>query len=128
MKPPLPPSGALASRVPAAFTVPDCMSPNNLIVPPRVSMLCASITPVLFTTVFSKSPAACALSSTLPPSAWIRPPLLTSAPTAPALIATFSKPSPATSSVMARPAASATDPRRAWIVPSFDTFAPSKAT
>ena len=128
IKPPLPPVGALASSVPAALTVPLCMSPSNLIVPLRVSIVCASITPVLLTTVFSKSPAAWAVSTTLPPSARIMPPLLTKAPTAPALTATLSKPSPATSSVMARPAARATEPRRAWIVPSFDTLAPSKAT
>ncbi|OEZ92904.1 hypothetical protein JAB9_45130 [Janthinobacterium sp. HH107] len=128
MKPPLPPSDALASRVPAAFTVPLCMSPSNLIMPPRVAIVCASITPVLLTAVFSKSPAACAVSTTLPPSAWSRPPLLTKAPTAPALTATLSKPSPATSRVIALPAARATEPRRAWIVPSFETCAPSRAT
>ena len=38
MKPPSPPSGALASSVPPTFTVPLCMSPSSLIVPLRFSM------------------------------------------------------------------------------------------
>ena len=36
MKPPLPPSGALASSVPPTFTVPLCMSPSSMIVPSRL--------------------------------------------------------------------------------------------
>jgi hypothetical protein len=49
--PPSPPFGALASSVPPTVTVPFCMSPSSLIVPPCVSIVCASMTPVLFTAV-----------------------------------------------------------------------------
>ncbi|MNY29500.1 hypothetical protein D3C86_1635460 [compost metagenome] len=84
--------------------------------------------PVLLTTVLSSLPAACAVSSTWPPSAWIKPPLLTSALTAPWSTVTLSRPSPATSSVTACPPTSATEPMRAAITPSLLTWAPSRAT
>src|SRR5690606_24895039 len=63
-----------------------------------------------------------------PPSAWIMPPFCTRASIAPSLTATLSRPSPATSRVMAWPAASATVPRFAWIMPWLLTLAPSRAT
>ncbi len=128
MKPPLPPFGALASRVPVRLSVPFCISPSSRILPPRVSIVCASITPLLLTTVPSSVPAPCVVSRTLPPFALMRPPLRTSAPTVPASTTTESSPSPATSSVIASPPASATVPRRAEIRPSFVTLPPSSAT
>ena len=97
-------------------------------VPFRVSTVWASMTPVLLTTVFRSWPAACAVMTTLPPLARITPPFRTSALTAPWSTVTFSRPSPATSSVTALPAASATVPRRATITPLLLTSAPSRAT
>ena len=41
IEPPLPPTGALASSVPATFTVPDCMPPSSLITPPLFCSVCA---------------------------------------------------------------------------------------
>jgi hypothetical protein len=67
--PPAPPFGALASSVPPTLTVPDWASPNSLITPAWSSIVCASITPVLLTTVFSSSPAARAVITTWPPFA-----------------------------------------------------------
>jgi hypothetical protein len=128
MKPPLPPTGALASSVPARLTVPVFMSPSSMIVPPRFCNVRASTMPVLLTAVWSRSPAPCAVITTLPPSARISPPLRTSAPTAPLSTATLSSPSPATSSVIASPPASTTVPKFALIVPPLPTFAPSSAT
>ncbi len=128
IKPPSPPLGALASSTPSIFIVPLSMSPSNRMVPLRFSSVRASMMPVLLTAVRSRLPAACAVISTLPPSALSRPPFWTSAPTAPLSIATLSSPSPATSSVIASPAASATVPRFARIVPLFSTCAPSSAT
>ncbi len=86
------------------------------------------MTPVLLTTVFSSSPAAWAVSTTLPPLAWIMPPFCTSALIAPWSTATFSRPSPATSRVTAEPAAMTTVPRLAVIRPWLPTEPPSRAT
>ena len=128
MNPPSPPLGALASSVPVTLAVPLCMSPSSMIDPARPASVRASTMPLLLTTVCSSWPAACAVITTEPPSARISPPLLTSALTAPVSTATFSRPSPAMSSVIACPAASATVPSRAWITPSLLTLAPSRAT
>ncbi len=128
MKPPSPPLGADASNVPPTFTVPFCMSPISLIVPLWFSMVCARITPLLFTTPCSRLPADRAVIRTSPPSARIIPPFCTRALTAPWFTVTLSSPSPATSSVKALPAASATVPSLAEITPSLLTFAPSSAT
>ncbi len=104
------------------------MSPSSLIVPFCVSIVCAWMTPVLFTTLCNRLPAACVVRRTLPPSARIVPEFCTSALTAPSFTDTLSSPSPAMSSVIALPAASAMVPRRAEINPSLLTLAPSSAT
>ena len=83
IKPPLPPFGALASRVPPTFTAPLSISASSLMVPLIFDSVCARITPVLLTTVPSRLPAPCAVNKTKPPSAWISPPFSTSALTAP---------------------------------------------
>jgi hypothetical protein len=80
-------------------------------------MVWASITPLLLTADFISWPADLAVITTRPPSAWITPPFLASAFTAPWSIVTLSKPSPAISSVMALPAARTTVPNRAEIKP-----------
>ena len=128
MKPPSPPFGAEASSVPITFTVPFCMSASRLILPLRFTSVCAWITPVLFTALDIRLPAACAVSITCPPSDWINPPFCTSALTTPWFTVTLSRPSPATSSVMALPAAKATVPRFATMTPLLATLAPSSAT
>ena len=128
IKPPSPPSGALASSVPRTSMVPVCMSPSSRIVPLRFSIVRAWIVPVLLTTVFNRSPAACAVSSTCPPSARIIPPFSASALTAPLDTATFNRPSPVTSMVTASPAASATLPSRAAMTPWLLTLRPISAT
>ena len=117
-----------ASSVPPTLTVPLCMSASSLIVPLWFSMVCAWITPVLFTALCNRFPAACAVSSTCPPSARITPPFCTSAFTAPWFTVTLSSPSPAMSRVTALPAASATVPSLAEITPWLLTFAPSRTT
>ena len=128
MKPPSPPSGALASRTPATLTVPLCMSPSKRITPLRSPMVRAWITPVLLTTVLNRSPAPCAVITTRPPSACSMPPFWTRALAAPLSTTTLSKPSPATSRVMAAPDARAIVPRLAWIRPSLLTWPPNSAT
>ena len=104
------------------------MSAKRLIWPWRPPMVWASMTPVLLTVVFSSCPAACVVSTTRPPSAWIMPPFWTSAFTAPWLTATLSRPSPARSRVIAVPPAMATVPRLAVIRPWLETEPPSSAT
>ncbi len=121
---PPPPFAPEASSAPELMTLP----PLRRITPPRFSIACAWTMPLLLTTVCNRLPAACAFISTRPPSAWIRPPLSASASSAPLSTVTLSNPSPATSSVIALPAASATVPRRAAITPSLETLAPSIAT
>ena len=74
IKPPLSPFGALASSVPLTFTVPDIMPPSRTMVPFCPCNACASITPVLLTTLASSASLAPAFIKTLPPSARIRPP------------------------------------------------------
>ena len=128
MKPPSPPSGALASRTPPTFSTPLGMSPKRRIVPLRSPIVRAWITPVLFTTVRSSSPAPWAVITTRPPSACIMPPFWTRAPAAPRSTTTLRRPSPATSSVIASPAARTMVPRLAWIRPSLLTWPPSRAT
>ncbi|MEI9989072.1 MAG: hypothetical protein WDM86_03455 [Rhizomicrobium sp.] len=81
--PPLPPWGALASSVPLMFVVPFCMSPSSRIVPLRFSRVRASTTPVLLTAARRNWLADCAVISTWPPSAWIRPPFCARALIAP---------------------------------------------
>ena len=68
-----------ASSVPPTTTSP----PIKRMTPLRFSMLWAWMMPVLLTALCSRLPAAWAVSSTWPPSAWIRPPLRTRALTAP---------------------------------------------
>src|SRR5471030_1934510 len=51
IKPPSPPLGALASKVPLTFTSPFCISPIRLIVPLRLSRVRASMMPELLTAV-----------------------------------------------------------------------------
>ncbi len=75
------------------------------------------MTPVLLTAVRKSPLADRAVISTRPPSARIRPPFSARAFTAPSSTFTFSRPSPATSRVMARPAASDTAPSLAEITP-----------
>ncbi len=128
MKPPLPPPGALASSVPPRAMLPDCMSPISLITPPWFSSRWARITPVLLTAVCSRCPAAWVVSSTWPPSAWIRPPFWTSACRAPWSTPTLSSLSPDSCNVIALPAAIATMPKLAAMRPSLLTLAPSSAT
>ncbi len=78
MKPPLPPFGADASRVPPTLTVPAPMPPSSVMVPvcalPTFCTVRASITPVLLTTEASSASAAPAVMTTAPPSARISPP------------------------------------------------------
>jgi len=69
--PPLPPLGALALSVPPTLVVPDTIPANNVIFPPIFCSVCASITPVFFTTLASKLSLAPALMMTMPPSAFI---------------------------------------------------------
>ncbi len=126
--PPLPPFGALASSVPLSFTWPFCMSPSRLIVPLRFSSVRASITPVLLTAERRSMLAPMAVINTLPPSALIVPPFSARAFSAPLVTATFSKPFPATSTVTASPATSATVPSLAEIKPLLPTLPPSNAT
>ena len=56
-KPPSPPTGALAFRVPFTFVVPLPMSAKSLMVPLTFEIVWARITPVLLTTVDSRFPA-----------------------------------------------------------------------
>jgi hypothetical protein len=86
------------------------------------------MTPELLTALFIKLLADRAVSSTCPPSAWINPPFSTRALTAPAFTVTLSRPSPATSRVIAVPEANATVPSWAAITPVLLTWAPSNAT
>ena len=69
INPPLPPWGALASSVPATWTVPAAMPASKVMLPAWLLTVRASMTPVLFTTLLSSASLAPALISTRPPSA-----------------------------------------------------------
>ncbi|MCY1169228.1 hypothetical protein D9M73_92480 [compost metagenome] len=71
MKPPSPPAGALASSVPATFTVPVSMSPISRMRPALFWIVFASMIPVLLTVAVVRLSMALADSSTWPPLAWI---------------------------------------------------------
>jgi len=128
MKPPLPPSGALASSRPPTWTAPAVMPPSSVMTPSWFSTVRASTTPVLFTTLASNAFFAPALMRTIPPSALISPPL--SARLASRLWSTciLTRLVPLKVSVAALPAPSATVPRRAAMVPWLLTVLPSSAT
>ena len=128
MKPPLPPTGALASSVPATLTVPALMPAIREMTPSWLSTVCASITPVLFTTLASNSFFAPAFIRTVPPSARISPPF--SARLFSVLWSTCicTRELPLKVSVTALPAPSATVPSCALIVPWLETVLPNSAT
>ncbi|MNM69040.1 hypothetical protein D3C81_806240 [compost metagenome] len=127
MKPPSPPWGALASRVPSTCTVPPSKLPNRTILPSFSPSVRAWITPVLLITVLSRASPAWAVSSTWPPSALISWWFSTKASTMASSTCTLSRPLPAKSRVMALPAASATLPWLATITPWLLTVPPSRA-
>ena len=118
MRPPSPPLGAEASRVPLTLTV----LPSSLITPLTLLALCALITPLLFTTVDSSASLVPVVISTRPPPAVIVPVLAALLPKAPVSTVTFSSLSPAKSSDTLSPAARPTT--RAATVPSFLTCGP----
>ena len=83
IKPPLPPSGALASRVPLTRVWPFSMSESSRMRPALFWIVRASITPLLVAVAILSTSAALALITTTPPSALMRPLFSTRASTAP---------------------------------------------
>ena len=128
MNPPLPPLGALASSVPATFTVPAAMPPSKVILPSWLTMVWASMSPVLFTMLASSVSLAPALSITMPPSALIKPPF--SARLFKTLWSTtmLTKLLPLKFKVTALPPPKTTEPSCATIAPWLLTWLPSSAT
>lgn len=127
MKPPSPPRGALASRVPPMRAVPDCMSAIRRISPfSPLARVWARTTPVLFTVALASASTARAVRYTRPPSARIAPPLSTSASSTPAF--TCNCAGPPRSRVTSRAAASRTAPPSAVMLPVFTTWAAISAT
>ena len=121
INPPLPPWGALASSVPATWTVPAAMPASKVMVPARFSTVCASMTPVLFTTLASTASLAPALISTRPPLALIKLPFSARAFNMLWSTCIFTKLLPLKLNVTALPAPSATVPSGAAMLPRLLT-------
>ena len=83
IKPPLPPSGALASRVPLTSVWPFSMSESSRMRPALFWRVRASITPLLVAVAILSASAALAVITTTPPSALRSPLFATRASTAP---------------------------------------------
>ena len=128
IKPPLPPSLALASSVPPTLTVPATIPASRMMMPSWFSTVCASITPVLLTTLASSASFAPALIKTMPPSARISPPFSTKLSSTLWSICMLTSLLPLKLSVTALPAPNATVPNGAVIVPWLLTVLPSRAT
>ena len=120
-------SAPLASRVPLTLTTP-LSPPSRTMVPLRLAMLLARITPSVLMTVSRSALALFAVRSTLPPSASIVPLLSAAAFSADSSTVTLIRPSPTMSRVTLSPAARATVPMRAAMTPSLATCGPSSAT
>ncbi len=121
MKPPSPPFGALASKVPPSSIL-SLVPPLRIIFPfGPVLKLWASITPVFLMTVRLSALAAWAVSKIVPPSERIAPPFSMRASMMPT--STWSLTTPPRSSVTLLPAPRATVPPWALILPSFEIFA-----
>ncbi|SFM00841.1 hypothetical protein SAMN04490355_103221 [Pelosinus propionicus DSM 13327] len=119
MKPPSPPCGAEASRVPPTLTVP----PSRRITPLTLLTVCALITPLLLTTVFKSASLVPALMTTRPPAAVMVPELVALPPAAPVSTVRLTSWSPLKSSETAWPAPSAVT--LAAMAPAFLTCGPS---
>jgi len=98
-----------------------------MIVPLRLAILLARITPSELTTVSSNAFALFAVINTLPPSAVIVPEFSAEALTAARSNGSLISPSPIMSTVTPSPAAIATVPRRALMTPLLATCGPIRA-
>ena len=83
IKPPLPPSGALASRVPLTSTWPFSMSESSRMRPALFWMVRASMIPLLVVVAILSASAALAVITTTPPSPLMSPLFSTRASMAP---------------------------------------------
>ncbi len=128
MKPPLPPAGALASRVPPTCVSPCSMSAINRMRPSRAAMERAWIVPVLATTLADRASAALPVMIAWPPSATISCLFSMRVLTVAGSTATWSRPLAPASRVIRSPAAITTLPSRAVTMPSLLTVGASRAT
>ena len=117
----------LASNVPPTVAVP-LLPPKSSITPPRLMTPCASMTPVLFTTVCKIAFFDLALRMTVPSSARIAPPFLTAVSNADLLTWNCSNWFPLSDKSTEPPAPKAVMPPGVSIIPSLVTVFPINAT
>ena len=127
MAPPRP-SAEVASSVPATCVAPFAASPSSRMRPLRATRPCASITPVLLTTLPSTASAPRALNVTRPPSAAMRPLFSTAASATPRSTRTLTRPSPWKSRLTVSPAARAVLPPGVAMAPVLTTRGATRAT
>ena len=117
---------------PPTLTSPPCIPASKSILPALPpapwAMVCASTVPVLDTTDDTAALAPCAVISTRPPLAEISPPFSTSAAVVASSTSIFRWPLAPASSVTLAPAAKATSPLRALMVPWLETVPPINTT
>ena len=117
---------------PPTLTSPPCIPASKSILPALPpapwAMVCASTVPVLDTTDDTAALAPRAVISTRPPLAEISPPFSTSAAVVAPSTSIFRCPFAPALSVTLAPAASATSPLRALMVPWLDTVPPISTT